>query len=219
MEFDQRIAFTIFLVTFLGFFLSASQSYTFYVGGRDGWVLKPKEDYNQWAGRNRFQINDTLIFRYKKGYDDVLEVDKDDYYNCNKENPFLALKDGESVFKFNRSGPFFFISGHADNCQKGQRLIIVVLHPRGNPTDAPSPVAANPPSPSPSPSPAPIFAPTPSPIKPNTPPPAAASPPSPVIVQPFAPAPSPSAASIAFGGLIGSLLGISFFLVIFAFGY
>ncbi|XP_027115756.1 early nodulin-like protein 4 isoform X2 [Coffea arabica] len=177
MEFGQRIAFTIFLVTFLGFFLSISQSYTFYVGGREGWVLKPKEDYNQWAGRNRFQINDTLIFRYKKGYDDVLEVDKDDYYNCNKENPFLALKDGESVFKFNRSGPFFFISGYADNCQKGQRLIIVVLHPR------------------------------------------AASPPSPVIVQPFAPAPSPSAALTTFGGSIGSLLGISLFLAIFAFGY
>jgi len=30
------------------------------VGGRDGWVAKPSEDYNHWAQRNRFQVNDTL---------------------------------------------------------------------------------------------------------------------------------------------------------------
>lgn len=60
MESDHQITFTIFLVTFFGLFLSLSQAYTFYVGGKDGWVLKPKEDYNHWAERNRFQINDTL---------------------------------------------------------------------------------------------------------------------------------------------------------------
>lgn len=32
----------------------------FDVGGRDGWVVKPSEDYNHWAQRNRFQVNDTL---------------------------------------------------------------------------------------------------------------------------------------------------------------
>lgn len=51
---------SVLLVTFLGFFVSLSQGYTFYVGGRDGWVLNPKEEYIHWAERNRFQINDTL---------------------------------------------------------------------------------------------------------------------------------------------------------------
>jgi len=32
----------------------------FEVGGRDGWVVKPSEDYNHWAQRSRFQVNDTL---------------------------------------------------------------------------------------------------------------------------------------------------------------
>lgn len=39
---------------------STAAAYKFYVGGRDGWVVHPSEDYNQWAGRNRFLINDFL---------------------------------------------------------------------------------------------------------------------------------------------------------------
>lgn len=89
------------------------------------------------------------VFRYNKGYDDVLQVSEADYNNCYKEKPLLELKDGDSEFKFQRSGPFFFISGYADNCEKGQKIIIVVLYPRGNSNKAPSPVVAKSPSPSP----------------------------------------------------------------------
>lgn len=32
----------------------------FYVGGKDGWGLNPSENFNHWAERNRFQVNDTL---------------------------------------------------------------------------------------------------------------------------------------------------------------
>jgi hypothetical protein len=38
----------------------SSEAYVFYPGGRDGWVLDPTESYNHWAGRNRFQVNDTI---------------------------------------------------------------------------------------------------------------------------------------------------------------
>jgi len=32
----------------------------FHVGSKDGWVVKPSEDYNQWARTHRFRVNDTL---------------------------------------------------------------------------------------------------------------------------------------------------------------
>lgn len=49
------------LVIFLmGFLLGSSEAYQFHVGGRDGWVLNPSENYTLWAHRNRFQVNDTL---------------------------------------------------------------------------------------------------------------------------------------------------------------
>ncbi|KAM7492233.1 hypothetical protein LguiA_035154 [Lonicera macranthoides] len=109
----------------LSIICSSSEAYNFYVGGKDGWVLKPSETY---------------IFKYKKGSDSVLLVNKDDYYRCNKANPIQELNEdhSESIFKFNHSGPFFFISGQADNCEKGQKIIIVVLAVR-NKTPIPSP--------------------------------------------------------------------------------
>ncbi|EYU28256.1 hypothetical protein MIMGU_mgv1a0192242mg, partial [Erythranthe guttata] len=81
----------------------------FYVGGDDGWTLKPSENYIQWAERYRFRVNDEIVFKYKRGHDSVLVVSENDYSKCNKENPIKILKNGDSKFKFEKSGPFFFI--------------------------------------------------------------------------------------------------------------
>lgn len=40
--------------------VSSSEAHVFYAGGHDGWVLDPTESYNHWAGRSRFQVNDTI---------------------------------------------------------------------------------------------------------------------------------------------------------------
>ncbi|KAJ8492480.1 hypothetical protein OPV22_014201 [Ensete ventricosum] len=66
---------------------TSSGAYVFYVGGRDGWVSNPSETYDSWAGRNRFQVNDTLVFRYSNGTDSVLVVTKQDYDGCNSVPP------------------------------------------------------------------------------------------------------------------------------------
>ncbi|ONK80342.1 uncharacterized protein A4U43_C01F16630, partial [Asparagus officinalis] len=41
-------------------FVSQSLAYDFYVGGKNGWVPNPSDPYNNWAERNRFQVNDKL---------------------------------------------------------------------------------------------------------------------------------------------------------------
>ncbi|WVZ04149.1 hypothetical protein V8G54_024955 [Vigna mungo] len=158
--------------------LSSSQAKKFNVGGSQGWVPNPSESYNNWAGRNRFQINDTIVFKYKKGSDSVLEVKKEDYEKCNKTNPMKKFENGDTEFKFDRSGPFYFISGKDGNCEKGQKLIVVVLSPRKSPSPSPSPLLP------------PKYLPSPSP-KPNPPTVSPSSPP----VQPPSPANGPSAAA------------------------
>ncbi|KAL0301192.1 UNVERIFIED_CONTAM: Early nodulin-like protein 2 [Sesamum radiatum] len=179
----------LFLVVFFSGFIKFSFAYQFLVGGRQGWVVNPSEDYNHWAERMRFQVNDTLLFKYEKGSDSVLLVNKDNYDNCNTGNPILKLDDGDSLFKLDRSGPFFFISGNKANCDQGQKLIIVVLAVRNRPPpppNAPVPSAA-PPKSSSSPSPSPTGgAPSPasSPLSPSP----ASGAPSPAT----SPAPSPS---------------------------
>ncbi|KAK1269148.1 Early nodulin-like protein 1 [Acorus gramineus] len=128
----------------------SSEAYDFYVGGRDGWVQNPSENYNNWAERNRFQINDKLVFKYKKGEDSVLVVDEDDYKTCNTRKPIRRLNSGVSVVRFDRTGPFFFISG--SHCSNGQKLIVVVLADRSKKSSPPSPSPSLPPSTSPPPS-------------------------------------------------------------------
>ncbi|KAF2285264.1 hypothetical protein GH714_040279 [Hevea brasiliensis] len=181
----------------MGFLSGSSQAYQFIVGGRDGWVLNPSENYTLWAHKNRFQVNDTLFFKYKKGSNSVLVVIKDDYYSCNIKEPIQSLTDGDSIFKFDRTGPFYFISGNADNCNKGQRLFTVVMAVRPKPQPTPVPVPQSPPP----------FGALPTGSSPYLPPSAAESPrDSPT--DPNAPEPAPAhSGSRGFTGLVGLVLG------------
>ena len=81
-------------------------------------------------------------------------VTKEHYHACNTTSPIQSLVNDNSIFKFGRSGPFFFVS--SKNCQKGQKLIVVVLavwnKTHHSPPRSPSPVPESPALPSPSPS-------------------------------------------------------------------
>uniref|UniRef100_A0A0V0ICY7 Putative early nodulin-like protein 2-like n=1 Tax=Solanum chacoense TaxID=4108 RepID=A0A0V0ICY7_SOLCH len=125
---------------------TSSYSYQFTVGGKDGWVPNPSVDYNTWSQHMRFIINDSVLFKYKQGADSVLEVSKDDYDKCNTGNPIKKMEDGNSIFTLDRSGPFYFISGNKDNCDKGQKLQIIVISVRnqGKPPQTPAPGVAPP---------------------------------------------------------------------------
>lgn len=83
------------------------------------------------------------VWKYDAAKDSVLQVTKEDYLNCNTTKPVAEYKDGNTKVKLDKSGPFFFISGVKENCEKGQKLIVVVMSPRSRFTGispAPSPV-------------------------------------------------------------------------------
>lgn len=56
----DSLSFVGFFFAFFLSFMCLSQGYTFYAGGKEGWVLNPSESYDHWARRNRFQVNDTI---------------------------------------------------------------------------------------------------------------------------------------------------------------
>ncbi|XXG90357.1 hypothetical protein AAC387_Pa12g2140 [Persea americana] len=186
---------------FLSFFLLislnliwSSHGYNFSVGGKDGWVLNPSENFNNWAGRNRFQVNDSLVFNYKKGEDSVLVVSREDYDKCNTKNPKTSYNDGSSVFKFDRSGSFYFISGTPGKCGKGQKLIVVVLAVRQKAGSNTPPISPSlPPKSSKSPPPSSSLSPSPSSLTspPSPSPTSSPSSPSPTS-SPSSPSSSPS---------------------------
>ncbi|XP_052190013.1 mavicyanin-like [Diospyros lotus] len=107
---------------------AAAASFHFQVGGTRGWAVPPPNDtriYNDWASDNRFRVGDTIHFRYRK--DSVMEVSEEEYKKCNSTRPILFSNTGDTVVKLDRQGPFYFISGAAGHCQKGQKMIVKVM--------------------------------------------------------------------------------------------
>ncbi|XP_073029061.1 early nodulin-like protein 9 [Primulina eburnea] len=146
------------VIYFLGIFnvlllIKEGDAFEFKVGGSKGtWTVPVDPDsseYNKWAERNRFQVGDSLLFVYVADQDSVLQVNKDDYTNCKTASPIAKYNDGNTVIKFNQSGPHYFISGVDDNCHKNEKLVVVVMADRSKHSSAPA-VEMSPPSPAPS---------------------------------------------------------------------
>ncbi|OVA14904.1 Plastocyanin-like [Macleaya cordata] len=157
---EQRSLSIRFLIIVVIMLMGSSEARDFYVGGSAGWVVNPSETYEHWAERNRFQVNDNLIFKYKKGTDSVLIVSKEDYDKCNTIKPIkrMEYKGDSTSLKIHRSGSFFFISGNQGSCRKGQKLFIVVMSVRYQKSSPPPQTPAL--TPQPAVSPVPAHAPT-----------------------------------------------------------
>ncbi|KAI3838599.1 hypothetical protein MKX03_030365 [Papaver bracteatum] len=127
---SQCSAFNIFFVIMM-MMVSLSSGNQFEVGGPSGWIIPPENDtqsYIEWASRTRFHIGDTVYFKYKN--DSVLVVNRNDYIYCNISNPVAKFEDGNTIFRFDRHGFFYFISGKVGHCKLGQRIVVrVMVHP------------------------------------------------------------------------------------------
>ncbi|OAY65774.1 Early nodulin-like protein 1 [Ananas comosus] len=135
-----------YLATYL-LLSSMAFGHEFRVGGPRGWIEPigdEFESYNHWATRNRFHIGDYLYFKYEN--DSVLVVTHDEYKECNTTNPIAKFTDGDTKFRFDRYGFFYFISGEPSHCWAGQRLIVrVMVHPE-TVSPGPAPFLGPPPS-------------------------------------------------------------------------
>ncbi|VFQ67300.1 unnamed protein product [Cuscuta campestris] len=159
------------------------------VGGDGVWNVPSDKDsnrYNRWAEKHRFQINDTIVFKFQDKNDSVLLVSKEDYNKCDTSKPIEQYGSNgggqQMTVTLGHSGPFYFISGL--HCDKNEKLVVVVLADRrhNNPA-APPPQSKNPTTPSPAPAgegspPPPPSGPSPSGVVTPTPAPSIDSPPS-----------------------------------------
>ncbi|WVZ19664.1 hypothetical protein V8G54_006986 [Vigna mungo] len=103
------------------------------VGGKiDAWKIPSSEvdSLNQWAEKSRFRVGDYLVWKFESGKDSVLEVTREEYGNCSSSNPIKEYSDGNTKVMLERPGPFYFISGAKGHCEKGQKLVVVVISPK-----------------------------------------------------------------------------------------
>ncbi|GAA0172124.1 hypothetical protein Leryth_008543 [Lithospermum erythrorhizon] len=114
--------------------VSFSEARQHLVGGnKNPWKIphsKHHDSFNRWASLTRFLIGDSLVFKYDGSKDSVLQVHKENYMTCNTSSPIASHNDGNTEVKLDHSGPYYFISGANGHCNKGQKIIIVVLAER-----------------------------------------------------------------------------------------
>lgn len=94
------------------------------------------------------------VFKFAGAADSVLEVTRDDYNRCSTASPLAVHKAdagaGAATVPLSRSGPYYFVGGAPGSCQKGERLLLVVMsdkHGRGRLrglAPAPEPAAESP---------------------------------------------------------------------------
>ncbi|CAA2983840.1 mavicyanin-like [Olea europaea subsp. europaea] len=124
----------ILLNLFFALHLVAVHCVEFHVGGDAGWAVPSSKNdqlYNDWASKNRFKINDTLRFEYSK--DSVLEVTQEEYEKCRSTHPMFFSNNGNSVYRLDHPGLYYFMSGVAGHCERGLKMIIKVLEPQSPP--------------------------------------------------------------------------------------
>ncbi|CAN4079169.1 unnamed protein product [Withania somnifera] len=105
-----------------------ASSMEFQVGDTTGWAVPPENDtifYNNWASAMRFKIGDAIRFKYKK--DSVMEVTDQEYKKCNSTRPSFFSNTGNTMFTLDHTGYFYFMSGAAGHCERGQRMIVRVI--------------------------------------------------------------------------------------------
>lgn len=95
-----------------------------------------------------------IVFLYPPSHDSVVQVTEQAFKSCSISDPILYMKDGNSLFNITSTGKYYFTSGAAGHCQKGQKLEVLVgvgsydessLSPASSPPLAPgaSPSYAN----------------------------------------------------------------------------
>ncbi|KAH7850723.1 hypothetical protein Vadar_002064 [Vaccinium darrowii] len=73
----------------------------------------------------------TIGFENKK--DSVLLVTNEEYDKCKSSHPLFFSNNGDTVFKVDKPGLFYFISGVAGHCDRGLKMIVKVLEPESPP--------------------------------------------------------------------------------------
>lgn len=74
----------------------------------------------------------STVWKYNAENDSVMQVSQKDYERCDRSEPIRGYKDGHTKIELKRSGPFYFISGEEGYCQRGEKLLVVVLSPNHN---------------------------------------------------------------------------------------
>ncbi|GMH28848.1 hypothetical protein Nepgr_030691 [Nepenthes gracilis] len=97
------------------------------VGGSNGWEIPPNATfYAEWAKPRTFGVGDKLVFPYRTGAHNVLQVSAKDFETCSDDDVINYFFKGPTVVQLNATGDYYYYSGVGTHCEAGQKLHITV---------------------------------------------------------------------------------------------
>ncbi|XP_059448111.1 blue copper protein-like [Corylus avellana] len=109
----------------------------FLVGDDKGWTIN--FDYQAWAKGKEFHVGDKLVFKYPKGFHNVLKVNGTGFQQCVAPTGTQPLTSGNDIITLVTPGRKWYICGAPMHCKIGnQKLVITVLPQTVSPAPSPS---------------------------------------------------------------------------------
>ncbi|XP_073007886.1 umecyanin-like isoform X2 [Typha latifolia] len=118
----------LFHLALLGCLLMASEAFKDHiVGGGKGWRLpQNKTFYNEWSQSKSFILGDKLVFLFRSGANNLLEVSKEDFDACTQNNVIQRYHNGPTILELTEIGEHYYYCGVGIHCEAGQKLSINV---------------------------------------------------------------------------------------------
>nr|GMD82446.1 basic blue protein-like [Ipomoea batatas] len=117
----STIFFFLTVVAILAVYATATD---YIVGDEYGWTTNV--DYQAWAKGKQFVVGDKLIFKYQAGTNSVYKVGGNGFKQCIPPAQSSPLTTGNDVIELVTPGRKWYISGSAQYCKLGQKLVITV---------------------------------------------------------------------------------------------
>ncbi|CAL9099078.1 unnamed protein product [Musa acuminata var. zebrina] len=114
---------------------SMAANYT--VGDASGW--SPEFNSTAWTDGKMFMVGDNLVFNYKQGIHNVMQVGGADFKACNASAATInTFTSGGDVVPLDAPGKRWYICGFGDHCSRGQKLVVNVMSGSVSPASPPS---------------------------------------------------------------------------------
>ncbi|KAG0493022.1 hypothetical protein HPP92_006420 [Vanilla planifolia] len=105
----------------------ASVATTYPVGDSMGWTAPPNSSfYEEWSATKVFVAGDVLVFKFRTGLHNVIEVNSSNFKACSTENPIGPKWTTGPAFVKLTPGERYYICGFPGHCHKGQKLSVLV---------------------------------------------------------------------------------------------
>merc|ERR1739841_120944 len=82
--------------------------------------------YVNWAQTRNFSLGDKLVFPFRSGVYNIMEVSEEDFYNCTQKNVSNWYPKGPTIIELTEPGKHYYYCGVGRHCEAGQKLSIDV---------------------------------------------------------------------------------------------